>query len=83
MNNINLNGNSTPRQRLMRVMQHGLAQMRRSSSTIHQNNVGKTFYLLRTGEIITLRDWYKKEKPDYIVAGSYVGCVGTKKGRNL
>lgn len=33
-----------------------------------------TYYLLHTGVVVTFREWYQANRPDYIVSGSKKGC---------
>jgi hypothetical protein len=77
------NGNATPLHRLIRKISHGMSQLNYCNVTVHQKNAGKTFYLLKTGDILSLNEWNKQNKPDYIVSGSHTGCEGTKERYKL
>lgn len=83
MQRINIGGNATPTARLIRCISHGMNQLTYCNTTPGQSNAGRTFYLLKNGEIIALNEWVRKNRPEYIVAGSHGGCVGTKQRYNL
>lgn len=83
MQKISLGGNATPTARLIRCISHGMSQLKHCNTTPSQSKVGKTFYLLNSGEIIALNEWVRKNRPEYIVAGSHDGCIGTKQRFNL
>ena len=71
-----LNSNSTPFRRLVRKLGSGLYNLRLAHSTSTKfTKIGITYYLLKTGVILTFREWYQIGKPQYIVAGSKEGCA--------
>lgn len=41
----------------------------------------KTYYLLKDGKIITYREWYQMERPEYLLSGSKHGCLSYWKNR--
>lgn len=79
---IVMHGNATPTARLMRNLSHGISQLACGSKKHHRDST-KTYYLLKTGSIIGLREWHKQNEPDYLVIGSLDGCQGTKERFNL
>jgi len=79
-NRVGLRSNTSNYQKLLRVIAFGKHNLDISNSkTSKYLYVGKTYYLLRSGEIIIKREWHEKGSPEYIVCGSHEGCVDTKK----
>ena len=79
-NRVGLRSNTSNYQKLLRVIAFGKHDLDISNSkTSKYLYVGKTYYLLRSGEIIIKREWHEKRSPEYIVCGSHEECVDTKK----
>lgn len=71
--------NDTLKQRLVRNLSHGLSQLQMAGKEKKKTNAGTEYYLLKTGEIVSFREWYQMNKPNYVVSGSKEGCEGHKK----
>lgn len=70
-----LSSNTTPARRLARVLDFGLKQIQNaSSSKFIADAVGITYYLLGDGRIVTFREWYQMNRPNYVVSGTKKGC---------
>ena len=70
-----LMSNTTPKNRLSRVLQFGLKQIQNAqSSKFISDAVGITYYLLTDGRIVTFREWYQMNRPNYVVSGTKKGC---------
>lgn len=75
--------NSSPRERLKRVLVHGLREI--SSPRAHKSlfdEVGRTYYLLENGDIVNFRQYHQMNRPNYVVSGSKQGCLSHQQ-RNL
>jgi len=71
----NLRSNTTPTNRLSRILDFGLNQIRNTKSeSIFKEALGRTYYLLTDGKIVTFREWYQMQRPGYIVSGTKRGC---------
>lgn len=72
-----LSSNTTPASRLSRVLQFGIQQIRnaQSNSKFINDAVGITYYLLTDGKLVTFRQWYQMNRPNYVVSGSKKGCL--------
>ena len=76
------NGNNSGLQRFRRNVQHGVYKLSICNDKPNAYCIYKTYYLLNSGTIITKREWYIRNCPEYIVSGSYEGCIGTKQRLN-
>jgi hypothetical protein len=70
--------NNTLKLRLVRNLSNGLYQLQNAGKEKKKSNVGITWYLTKTGEIITFREWYQSGSPAYIVSGTFEGCQKNK-----
>lgn len=70
---------TTVSNRVRRMVAHGKRQLTVTGEKITLNTVGITFYLLKSGEIISYRQWNMSNQPEFIVSGSYDGCEAAKK----
>jgi len=71
-----LSSNTTPTSRLSRVLEFGIQQIRNAQSGKFINDaVGITYYLLTDGKLVTFRQWYQMNRPNYVVSGTKKGCM--------
>jgi len=82
MNSVYLNSNTTPGRRLQRILDYGRRQVTIFGKTREPLDV-KTYYLLKDGTILTLREWNILNKPNYVVSGSLRGCKGHAERNNI
>jgi len=79
-NRVGLRSNTSNYQKLLRVIAFGKHNLDISNSkTLKYLYIGKTYYLLRSGEIMIKREWHEKGNPEYIVCRLHEECVATKK----
>jgi hypothetical protein len=67
-------GNITYLNKLSRNLNEGMRKMRRMQNQRKTYNQNLTYYLLRDGSVVSLREWRHLGNPIYIVAGSKNGC---------
>jgi hypothetical protein len=80
---VYINGNTSAGRRLERILDYGVRQISLGSRREKQPVDVKTYYLLEDGKMVTLRQWYVLNKPNYIVSGSLHGCKGHAERNNI
>ena len=76
------NGNTSGVDKFRRNVQHGTYKLSICNNKPSSCYIYKTYYLLKSGTIITKREWHIRNYPEYIVSGSREGCIGTKQRLN-
>jgi hypothetical protein len=61
------------RERLVRNLDHGMHKLSIAGNEKKISTIGITFYLLKTNEIKSYREWYQMGSPDYEVSGTWDG----------
>jgi hypothetical protein len=78
MFNPNKISNDTIKMRLVRNLSHGLHQLQIAGKEKKKSTVGITYYLIKSGEIVSYREWYQMGSPSYIASGTLEGCQKNK-----